>query len=125
MERVHHFGVLYYLVPKLFGRELHSRKMATVHFFLGLSGVALYIVAMWGAGVTQGLLWLSLDEAGEVKYSFAEIMRAISPYYLMRLVGGLLFLAGAVLMAWNLWKTAVGAEVVKVRPAAVPAAMAV
>ena len=119
------FGVLYYLVPKLFGRELHSRGMATVHFFLGLSGVALYIVAMWGAGVTQGLLWLSLDETGEVKYSFAEVMRAVSPYYLMRLVAGVLFLAGAFLMTWNLWKTASGARVAVARPAAVPAAMAV
>ena len=119
------FGVLYYLVPKLFGRPLHSRKWATVHFYLGLAGVALYIVSMWGAGVTQGLLWLSLDEAGEVKYGFAEVMRAVAPYYLMRLAGGLLFFAGALLMAWNLWKTAAGAAVVSARPAAVPAGMAI
>ena len=62
----------------------------------------LYVVSMWAAGLSQSLLWLSLDELGEVQYSFVEVMRAMAPYYLLRLLGGVLFLAGTVLMAVNL-----------------------
>ena len=119
------FGVLYYLVPKLFGRSLYSLRLANWHFYLALAGVTLYIISMWGAGVTQGLLWLSLDEAGEVKYSFAEIMRAIGPYYLMRLVAGILFFAGTVLMVINFWRSVAGARVDEARPAPVPEGMAI
>ncbi len=100
------FGALYFLVPAVSGRKLHSLRAANIHFFLALAGVGVYILSMWGAGVTQGLLWLSLDENGEVKYSFAEVMRAIEPYYLARFFGGVLFLAGALLMAWNFLMTA-------------------
>ena len=113
------FGALYFLAPRLAGRPLASARAANWHFWLALAGVMLYILAMWGAGVTQGLSWLSLDEFGEVKYSFAQIMVAVKPYYFMRFVGGALFFAGAVLMAWNLWATARGARTVAV---AVPAA---
>jgi cytochrome c oxidase cbb3-type subunit 1 len=70
----------------------------------------LYILSMWAAGVSQSLLWLSLDQNGEVQYSFVEVMRAISPYYALRLLGGVLFLAGALLMAVNLVKTFAGAR---------------
>lgn len=100
------FGALYYLVPTLAGRPLHSARLADWHFALALGGVMLYILSMWGAGVTQGMLWLNLDENGEVKYAFAEIMRAMAPYYLARLAGGVMFLAGAVLMAYNFAMTA-------------------
>ena len=98
------FGALYYLAPALAGRPLHSKRMADLHFYLGLAGVVIYMLSMWGAGITQGLLWLSLEN-GEPRFGFVEIMEAIAPYYLMRLVGGILFFAGALLMAWNLWRT--------------------
>jgi cytochrome c oxidase cbb3-type subunit 1 len=79
---------------------------------------------MWGAGVSQSLLWLTLDELGEVRYSFVEVMRAMAPYYALRLLGGVLFLLGAVLMAVNLVKTFAGARtaVAYVPAAAVAAA---
>lgn len=118
------FGVLYYLVPRMSGRPLHSQNLANIHFYLGLTGVVLYIISMWGAGVTQGLLWMSLDEAGELKYSFAEVMRAVAPYYLMRLVAGLLFFGGAAIMAYNLFKTASGARLTRARAAPVPEGLA-
>ena len=102
------FGALYYLVPTICGRELYSLRLANIHLFLAIGGVMLYILAMWGAGVTQGLLWLNLDDNGEIKYSFAEIMRAISPYYAARLVAGVMFLAGAGIMAYNFFMTAFG-----------------
>jgi cytochrome c oxidase cbb3-type subunit 1 len=102
------FGTFYYLVPKLAGRPLHSTRLAELHFWIALAGVMLYILAMWGAGITQGLLWLTLDELGEVRYSFVEVMAAMAPYYVLRLVAGLLFLAGAIIMAVNLTRTFIG-----------------
>jgi cytochrome c oxidase cbb3-type subunit 1 len=78
---------------------------------------------MWAAGLSQSLLWLSLDELGEVQYSFVDVMRAMQPYYLLRLLGGLTFFVGAVLMAVNLYRTFAGVRTVVVQPpAAVPAA---
>jgi cytochrome c oxidase cbb3-type subunit 1 len=99
------FGTFYYLVPRLAGRPLASVALANTHFWLALAGVMLYIVSMWGAGLSQSLLWLTLDDLGEVRYSFVEVMRSMAPYYMLRLVGGALFLAGTVLMAVNLRRT--------------------
>jgi cytochrome c oxidase cbb3-type subunit 1 len=113
------FGTFYFLVPRLVGRELHSVRLANIHFWLALAGTMLYILAMWGAGISQGLLWLSLDEFGELRYSFRDIMASMPPYYLLRLVAGLIFLSGAVLMAFNLFKTIAGAKTIQVRPPAV------
>jgi cytochrome c oxidase cbb3-type subunit 1 len=112
------FGTFYYLVPKLAARPLHSVALANAHFWLSLAGVLLYILSMWGAGISQSLLWLTLDELGEVQYSFVEVMRAMAPYYLLRLIGGVLFLVGAVLMTVNLAKTFAG---VRTATARVPA----
>ena len=109
-------------MPRLAGTELYSRRLANIHFWLALAGIMLYLLAMWGAGVTQGLLWLSLDELGELRFSFTDIMASMPPYYLLRLVGGLVFLAGAVLMAVNLFLTLAGNPTVRVRPPAPEAA---
>jgi cytochrome c oxidase cbb3-type subunit 1 len=113
------FGTFYFLVPRLVGRELYSVRLANIHFWLALSGTMLYVLAMWGAGVSQGLLWLSLDEFGELRYSFRDIMASMPPYYLLRLVAGLIFLTGAILMTFNLFRTISGARTVQVRPPAV------
>jgi cytochrome c oxidase cbb3-type subunit 1 len=90
--------------------------MANAHIWLALAGVMLYVVAMWGAGVSQGLLWLSLDEIGEIQYSFTDVMAAMAPYYALRLLAGLLFLSGTALMAINLWRTFAGVQTVRVAP---------
>jgi len=115
------FGTFYYLVPRLVGAELYSNRLANIHFWLALAGIMLYLLAMWGAGVTQGLLWLSLDELGELRFSFTDIMASMVPYYLLRLLAGVLFLAGAVLMAFNLFKTVAGKATVQVIPPIVEA----
>ncbi len=112
------FGTFYFLVPRLAGRPLHSTALANAHFWLALAGTMLYIVSMWAAGLSQSLLWLSLDELGEVQYSFVDVMRSMQPYYLLRLLGGLLFLSGTVLMALNLYRTFAGYVTVTVQPPA-------
>ena len=72
------FGTFYFLVPRLAGRPLYSTSLANLHFWLALAGTMLYIVSMWAAGLSQSLLWLSLDELGEVQYSFVDVMRAMA-----------------------------------------------
>jgi len=76
----------------------------------------LYILAMWAAGVSQGLLWLSVDEIGELSYGFKDIMASMAPYYGLRLIAGLIFLSGTILMAYNLYMTMKGREPVLVKP---------
>ena len=110
------FGTFYFLVPRLVGGELYSVRLANIHFWLALAGTILYVLAMWGAGVSQGVLWLSLDELGELRYSFTDIMAAMNPYYLLRLLAGLIFLLGALLMAYNFSMTIIGRRTIAVRP---------
>lgn len=113
------YGTFYFMVPRMMGRPLYSVKLANIHFWLALAGTMLYIMAMWGAGVSQGLLWLSIDDIGELNYTFTDIMASMVPYYGLRLVGGLTFLAGTVLMAYNLLQTMYGLHTVTVSPPAV------
>ncbi len=105
------FAALYYMVPKLWGRErLYSLRMVTWHFWLAMIGIVIYAAVMWVAGIQQGLMWREYDEQGFLVYSFAETVAAMFPYYVMRAVGGALFLAGAVLMAFNVWMTILGRQ---------------
>ena len=106
------FGTFYFLVPRLVGAELYSMKLANIHFWLALAGTMLYVFAMWGAGVSQGILWFSLDELGELRYSFTDIMASMEPYYLLRFIAGLLFLLGALIMAYNFYRTIAGRQTV-------------
>lgn len=110
------YGTFYYLVPKLVGCELYSKKLANLHFWLAMAGTMLYILSMWAAGVSQGLLWLSVDEFGQLSFSFREIMAAMSSYYGLRLIAGLIFFAGTILMAWNFFMTMRGQKTVDVTP---------
>ena len=118
------FGTFYFLVPRLVGAKLYSVRLANIHFWLALAGTILYIVALWGAGVSQGVLWLSLDELGELRYSFTEIMAAMNPYYLLRFIAGLIFLIGALLMYYNFFKTIIGRRTIAVRPPVIAEAVA-
>jgi len=99
-------GSIYHLVPILFGKErLYSIKLVNVHFWLATIGVVLYIVAMWIAGVMQGLMWREVNEDGTLAYSFVESLQATYPFYLVRFLGGLVFLFGMFIMAYNVFKT--------------------
>jgi cytochrome c oxidase cbb3-type subunit 1 len=100
------FGALYHLVPVLWGKkDLYSNKLVSTHFWLASIGIVLYISSMWIAGIMQGLMWRSYDELGFLQYSFVEVVKALHPLYFMRAVGGLFFFSGAVVMAYNLYKT--------------------
>lgn len=100
------FGMIYYLVPKLWNTELHSKKMAEQHFWLGLIGILLYYVSMLVAGITQGLMWKAIDSNGQLVYpEFIETVVRIVPLYWVRALGGLLYISGFVVMAINICKT--------------------
>jgi cytochrome c oxidase cbb3-type subunit 1 len=99
-------GSMYYLVPRLFGRtEMYSVRAINLHFWIATIGIVLYISAMWIAGVMQGLMWRAVGEDGALTYTFVESVKATYPFYAIRLLGGLFFLAGMLIMAWNVTKT--------------------
>ncbi|HKX40525.1 MAG TPA: cbb3-type cytochrome c oxidase subunit I, partial [Burkholderiaceae bacterium] len=100
-------GSLYYLIPRMFGQNrMYSVKAIELHFWISTVGIVLYIAAMWIAGVMQGLMWRSVNADGTLVYSFVEGVKATFPFYLVRLVGGLLYLSGMLVMVWNTYKTA-------------------
>jgi cytochrome c oxidase cbb3-type subunit 1 len=103
------FGAIYYLVPVLWGRkELYSLRLVNVHLWVSTVGIVLYITAMWVSGIMQGLMWRSYDAMGFLEYSFVESVMAMHPFYLIRALGGVLFLVGACIMVYNLRKTVIG-----------------
>ena len=100
------FGAIYFLAPKLWNRSrLYSLRLVNWHFSLATIGIVLYASAMWVSGMMQGLMWREYDQEGFLVYSFVETVEAMHPYYLIRPLGGLLYLAGGLLMAFNVWKT--------------------
>jgi cytochrome c oxidase cbb3-type subunit 1 len=104
-------GSLYYLIPRLFGQtEMYSKRLIEVHFWVATIGVVLYIAAMWIAGVMQGLMWRAVNDDGTLTYSFVESVKATYPYYVIRLVGGLMYWSGMLVMAYNVAKTMMQAK---------------
>jgi cytochrome c oxidase cbb3-type subunit I/II len=100
------FGMLYYLVPKLWNTKLYSVKLANVHFWVGTLGILLYILSMWAAGITQGLMWQATDAQGQLLYpDFVETVIRIVPLYYVRALGGILFMGGFLVMIYNVWRT--------------------
>jgi cytochrome c oxidase cbb3-type subunit 1 len=112
------FGAMYYLIPKLWNKELYSIKLVEVHFWTSTIGIVLYIASMWVAGIMQGLMWRAVNEDGTLTYSFVESLQAMYPFYMVRFVGGAIFVLGIVIMMYNLYKTIAGA---KAADAAIPA----
>ncbi|MDH5178899.1 MAG: cytochrome-c oxidase, cbb3-type subunit I [Gammaproteobacteria bacterium] len=104
-------GAIYFLIPKVFGKsEMYSTRLIETHFWVATIGIVLYIVAMWIAGVMQGLMWRAVNDDGTLTYSFVEALNAMYPYYIVRLLGGLLYLSGMFIMAYNVWKTIAGSK---------------
>ena len=99
------FGILYWLIPRIFGTSLYSKKLANNHFWLGTLGIVFYAVPMYWAGFAQSSMWKQFTEAGQLKYTFLETVTYMKPFYAMRSLGGTLYLAGALIMVYNLYKT--------------------
>ena len=118
-------GTIYYLIPRLWGREkMYSVPLINMHFWMATIGIVLYIASMWIAGVMQGLMWRSVADDGTLTYTFVEAVKATYPFYAIRLLGGLLYLAGMFVMAYNVWKTIAGQKAVDAPIPAVAAAHA-
>ena len=103
------FGTLYYLVPKMWNRPaMWSTRLIGWHYWIATIGIVLYITAMWVSGIMQGLMWRAYDELGFLQYSFVETVAAMKPFYMIRLLGGVFFLSGGLIMAYNMWRTVRG-----------------
>jgi cytochrome c oxidase cbb3-type subunit I len=111
------FGAVYCLVPWLWNRkELYSLKLVNWHFWIASIGIVLYVSAMWVSGILQGLMWRAYTALGFLEYSFIETVEAMHPFYVIRALGGALFVVGALIMAWNLWMTVRNSEAIEPAP---------
>jgi cytochrome c oxidase cbb3-type subunit 1 len=100
------FGAVYHLVPRLWKRqELYSLRLVSYHYWIATIGIVLYITSMWISGIMQGLMWRAYDDLGFLQFAFIETVQAMHPYYVIRALGGVLFLAGALVMTYNVWRT--------------------
>lgn len=116
------FGILYYLIPKLFNTKLHSEKLANAHFWLGTLGILCYVIPLYWAGITQSLMWKQFTKDGLLAYpNFLETVKQIRPMYYMRAFGGILYFSGAVLMVYNLVMTTRGASIIRNEKVTAPA----
>ncbi len=99
------FGALYCLIPWVFNRQLYSLKLVNWHFWISTIGIVVYISSMWVAGIMQGLMWRAYTPQGFLEYSFIETTEALHPEYVIRAIGGGLFVIGAFIMVYNIYKT--------------------
>ncbi len=105
------FGAIYCLVPWLWQRQaLYSLRLVEWHFWISTIGILIYITAMWVSGIMQGLMWRAYDNLGFLQYSFVESVEAMHPFYILRAIGGSLFVLGSFIMVYNVWMTIRGAE---------------
>ncbi|HLI14372.1 MAG TPA: cytochrome-c oxidase, cbb3-type subunit I [Alphaproteobacteria bacterium] len=115
------FGALYHLVPVLWKRgQLYSPRLVAWHYWIATIGIVLYITSMWVSGIMQGLMWRAYDSLGFLQYSFVETVAAMHPFYVIRAAGGVFFLTGGLIMAYNLWRTIRGDIAAEARVAVVP-----
>jgi cytochrome c oxidase cbb3-type subunit I/II len=100
------FGMIYWLVPRLYQAPLYSKRLATTHFWLSTVGIVLYVISMWAAGITQGLMWRAFDETGRLQYpDFLQTVTRLLPMYWVRALGGALYIAGVSVGIYNIVRT--------------------
>ncbi len=115
------FGVLYWIIPRIFNTPLYSKKLATTHFWIGTIGIVLYAIPMYWAGFTQAMMWKQFTDDGTLKYQFLETVTHIIPLYVTRSLGGLLYLVGVFIMVYNIFKTVKAGSLVADEAAEAPA----
>jgi len=115
------FAVLYWLIPRIFNTKLYSKKWANNHFWLATLGIIFWAVPMYWAGFTQSMMWKEFTESGQLKYSFLETVTYMKPFYIMRSLGGALYITGVIFMLINLYKTVKSGKLVANEEAEAPA----
>ncbi len=115
------FAILYYMIPKMWGTSLYSKKLATNHFWLGTIGIIIYAVPLYWAGFEQSLMWKQFTAEGQLKFDFMQTVTNIKPMYIARSIGGTLYLIGALIMVYNLYKTIVNGKFIANEAAEAPA----
>ncbi|MBA4303359.1 MAG: cytochrome C oxidase Cbb3 [Sphingobacteriaceae bacterium] len=114
------FAIMYFIIPRIFNTKLYSTKLANLHFWMSTIGMIFWVVAMYWAGIAQGLMWKQFTPEGNLQYpNFLETVINIIPMYMIRALGGTIYLVGAIIMAYNLFKTAAQGKLVANEPAVV------
>ncbi|VAV84007.1 Cytochrome c oxidase (cbb3-type) subunit CcoN [hydrothermal vent metagenome] len=104
-------GALYYMIPRVLEKkEMYSKGLINLHFWMCTIGVVVYVIAMWVSGITQGLMWRAVTDDGSLAFTFTETVAAMHPYYVTRLIGGFIFFSGMIVMAYNFIMTAKAGE---------------
>ncbi len=107
---------LLHMAPRMYKREIYSKKLLEIQFWVQTTGIVLYFSSMWIGGITQGMMWRASDQYGNLAYSFMDSVMAMYPYYMIRGVGGLLYLAGFLIFAYNFYKTITASKVIEREP---------
>lgn len=116
------FAIMYFMIPKIYGNQMFSKKLMNAHFWLGTLGILFWAVPMYISGFTQGMMWKEFTAEGNLKYaSFLETSLQVIPLYMIRAVGGLLYLVGALIGAYNIFKTMLQGSLIANESAEAPA----
>jgi len=110
------FSAILHMAPRMFKREIWSKSLMETQFWIQTTGIVLYFSSMWIAGITQGMMWRATDQYGNLAYSFIDTVTVLHPYYTIRGVGGLLFLVGAIIWAFNIFMTFKSGKVLEREP---------
>jgi len=106
-----------HMAPRFYKREIYSKKLMEMQFWVQTTGIVLYFSSMWIAGITQGMMWRAVDQYGNLAYSFIDTVTVLHPYYTIRAIGGLLFVTGLFMWAYNFYKTMTNSKVLEKEPA--------
>ncbi len=109
-------AALFHMAPRMFKREIYSKKLIEIQFWIQTTAIVLYFTSMWIAGITQGMMWRAVDEYGNLMYSFIDTVAILHPYYVIRAVSGVLYLAGFLLFAYNMVKTMTSSKAISEEP---------
>ncbi len=107
---------IFHMAPRMFKREIYSKKLMEAQFWLQTTAVVLYFTSMWIAGITQGMMWRAVDEYGNLMYSFIDTVTVLHPYYTIRALSGVMYLIGFLMFAWNIYKTMTSGRVLTEEP---------
>jgi cytochrome c oxidase cbb3-type subunit 1 len=109
-------AALYHMSPRMFKKEIYSKKLVEAQFWVQTTGVVLYFSSMWIAGITQGMMWRATDQYGNLAYSFIDTVTVLHPYYTIRAVGGLFYLVGFLMFVYNIYKTITAGRAIEREP---------